>query len=263
MTPPHTHTHAYVTASGGAGRTEPLASTCAHRPKQVTGSFKARGAVNKLLSLPPDQLARGLVTCSTGNHALAFVHAARAAGGAPALARALIYLPRTASAGKAEKLRARGAALVLHGDDCLDAEVEARRVAGERGLVYVSPYNDYEASGVRQAARSCGVCVALSRAKCMWLALQDQGCVQMRRHATLLITVVGDARPAQVMAGQGTVAIEILEQLQELEELERRRQQQQGQQQEQHQEEDAPGADLVVYIPVGGGGLIGGMAPVS
>ena len=43
--------------------------------EQVTGSFKARGAVNKLLSLSGAQLAAGVVTCSTGNHALAFVHA--------------------------------------------------------------------------------------------------------------------------------------------------------------------------------------------
>lgn len=115
--------------------------------EQATNSFKARGAVNKLLALSPAQLDRGLVTCSTGNHALAFVHAVRRVAGAAALERALVYLPKTASAAKVEKLRARGARLVLHGDDCLDAELEARRVAGERGMVYVSPYNDWEVGG--------------------------------------------------------------------------------------------------------------------
>lgn len=110
--------------------------------EQITGSFKARGAVNAVLSLPPEALARGLVTCSTGNHALAFVHAAAAAGGDALLARSLVYLPRGASAAKVQKLRARGAVIVEHGDDCLDAELEARRVAEARGLRYVSPYND-------------------------------------------------------------------------------------------------------------------------
>jgi len=95
---------------------------------------------------------------STGNHALAFVHAAAHAGAKTTLATSLVYLPRTASPAKVEKLRARGARLVLFGDDCLDTEVEARRVAGERGMVYVSPYNDNAVSlGCVMAVGWCGV----------------------------------------------------------------------------------------------------------
>jgi hypothetical protein len=75
------------------------------------------------------------------------VHAAGRAGGPGLLSRSLVYLPENASPAKVDKLRARGAALALHGDDCLLAETEARRVAGERGMEYVSPYNDWEVGG--------------------------------------------------------------------------------------------------------------------
>jgi len=59
-------------------------------------------------------------------------------------APALVYLPNTASPAKVGKLRALKADLVSFGEDCVDAEVEARRVADEQGMVYVSPYNDWE-----------------------------------------------------------------------------------------------------------------------
>ena len=54
----------------------------------------------------------------------------------------LVYLPTTASEAKAAKLRAKGASLVFFGEDSVETEREARRVADQRGMTYVSPYND-------------------------------------------------------------------------------------------------------------------------
>lgn len=106
---------------------------------QISGSFKARGAFNKLLALDPAERAAGIVTASTGNHALATAHALAALG-----LQGEIFLPASASAVKVEALRARGAQLrFIDGDPGL-AEVAARAYAGETGRVYVSPYNDSE-----------------------------------------------------------------------------------------------------------------------
>ncbi|BDA47857.1 Serine racemase [Coccomyxa sp. Obi] len=154
---------------------------------QVTGSFKARGATHKVLSLELDAVRRGLVTCSSGNHALAFLHACSllpSLKGPEWAAAPLIYLPKSVSDAKASKLKQQGAQLVLFGDDAVEAEREARRIAAERGMTYISPYND-----------------------------------------------------PQVAGGQGTIALELLSQL--------------------------PAGQLdAVFVPVGGGGLVSGIATV-
>jgi threonine dehydratase len=144
---------------------------------QVTGSFKARGAVNQLLSLPPDHVAGGIVTASGGNHGLAVARAAYMAG-----VPATVFLPENAAAAKQEKLKSWGAELHLVGRYWDEAHDVASRYAEERGLPYFHPF----------------------------------------------------ASPA-IVAGQGTVALEILEQMPEI--------------------------DLFL-IAVGGGGLIAGMSTV-
>lgn len=106
---------------------------------QLTGSFKLRGAFNKLLSLSDREAAFGVVTASTGNHGLAVAHALRTTG-----RQGVIYLPESASPSKVELLRSYEIPLVLHGNACEEAELEARRVAGEKGQAYISPYNDPE-----------------------------------------------------------------------------------------------------------------------
>ncbi len=106
---------------------------------QISGSFKARGAFNKLVSLSAAERAAGIVTASTGNHALATAHALTVLG-----IQGEIFLPSTASAVKVEALRARGAQLRFIDGDPGVAEVAARAYAGETGRVYVSPYNDRE-----------------------------------------------------------------------------------------------------------------------
>lgn len=106
---------------------------------QVSGSFKARGAFNKLLSLNVAEREAGIVTASTGNHALATAHALAILG-----LHGEIFLPATASAVKLDALRSRGARLRLVDADPGAVELAARAYAEERGRVYVSPYNDPE-----------------------------------------------------------------------------------------------------------------------
>ncbi len=130
---------------------------------QVTGSFKARGAFNKLLSLSEAERARGIVTASTGNHALATVYALAILGIAGE-----IFLPRSASPVKIAGLEIRGADLHIVDDDPGTVEIIARRHAEESGRVYISPYNDPQVIGgqgtiaielLRQAARMDAVFV--------------------------------------------------------------------------------------------------------
>jgi threonine dehydratase len=109
---------------------------------QITGSFKLRGAVNKFLSLGYDEKKQGLVTASSGNHGNAFAHVLRRFG-----AKGTIYLPENASPAKVEALASYGVDLELYGDDCVRAELFAKKMAEERNQVYVSPYNDPEIVG--------------------------------------------------------------------------------------------------------------------
>ena len=104
---------------------------------QVTGSFKVRGAVNRILTTPMSQRVLGVVTASTGNHGAAVAYAMSRLD-----VPGTVYVPEGANESKLAAIRAWGATVVVHGADSLDAELEARRVADERGLVYISPYND-------------------------------------------------------------------------------------------------------------------------
>ncbi|MBL8982751.1 MAG: threonine/serine dehydratase [Gemmatimonadetes bacterium] len=140
-----------------------------------SGSFKLRGAFNKLLTLSAGARSAGVVAASSGNHGAAVAHAASALG-----IPACVYVPQGASPAKVDKIRRKGAEVVWFGTDGLDTELEARAEAARRGATYVSPYND----------------------------------------------------PA-VMAGQGSLAVELLRQ--------------------------GPVPDRI-YVAVGGGGLIGGVA---
>ena len=142
---------------------------------QITGSFKLRGAANKLLSLDTATQARGVITASTGNHAAAVAYIADRLG-----MPATIYLPETVSPTKVDQLSPYQVELRYHGQDAIETEHEARRVAEAEQRPYVSPYND-----------------------------------------------------AEVIAGQGSIGPELLRQV--------------------------PTLDSVL-VPVGGGGLIGGIA---
>lgn len=104
---------------------------------QRTGSFKLRGAMNKVLSLAASDRDRGILAASTGNHGLAVAYAVATVGGS-----CQIYLPRGASPGKVDALRELGANVDFEGTDCEQTERLARELAQERGHIFVSPYND-------------------------------------------------------------------------------------------------------------------------
>ena len=142
---------------------------------QLTGSFKVRGAYNKISSLPRQEVERGVITASAGNHAQGVAFSASQAG-----VPSTIVMPRTTPLIKIENTRRLGGRVVLAGEIFDEAYEEARRLEAEQGLAFIHPFED-----------------------------------------------------EQVMAGQGTIGLEILEQTPEAE---------------------------VVVVPIGGGGLISGIA---
>ena len=144
--------------------------------KQAVFSFKLRGAYNKMAHLKPEQLARGVVCASAGNHAQGVALGAQKLG-----TTATIVMPVTTPRIKVSAVAARGARVVLHGDSYHEAAQHAALLAKQQGLAFVHPYDD-----------------------------------------------------PLVIAGQGTIGMEILR---------------------QHQHPiDA------IFVPVGGGGLIAGIA---
>jgi threonine dehydratase len=142
---------------------------------QRTGSYKLRGALNRILTLPPEVRQKGVIAASAGNHGQGVAVAAQLAH-----VPAMIVMPSQAPLAKVSATRGYGARVILYGEVFDEAHAEALRIADKEGLTYVHPFDD----------------------------------------------------PA-VMAGQGTVALEILE--------------------------TAPEIDTLV-VPIGGGGLIAGMA---
>src|SRR5512140_293627 len=142
---------------------------------QMTGSYKERGALSKLTSLPDADRERGLIAASAGNHAQAVAYHAGRLG-----VKATIVMPEATPIMKVANTRAHGARIVLHGSNYDEAYAEARRLEQVERLTFVHPFDDED-----------------------------------------------------IIAGQGTVALEILDQ--------------------------EPETDAVV-VPVGGGGLVSGVA---
>jgi len=142
---------------------------------QKTGSFKVRGAANKIFNLTSDEKAHGVVTASTGNHGRAVSYAAREIG-IPAVVCMSADVPKN----KIQAIEALGAEVVIHGKSQDDAFVQAEALQSDRGLTMIPPFDDLH-----------------------------------------------------IIAGQGTIGVEILEQL--------------------------PSVDSVL-VPLSGGGLISGIA---
>jgi len=142
---------------------------------QMTGSFKERGALNRIAVLTPEQASRGVIAASAGNHAQGVAYHATKRG-----IKALIVMPLTTPLVKVTATREFGAEVLLHGANYDEAFAEAMRLCDEQGLTFIHPFDD-----------------------------------------------------AHVMAGQGTIGLELLEQVPQLE---------------------------AVVVPIGGGGLIGGVA---
>ncbi len=144
---------------------------------QAVGSFKERGAANRLALLTPGERQRGVVAMSAGNHAQGVARHATLHGVA-----STIVMPLFTPLAKISGTAAWGARVVLHGDTLAEAAAHAARLAEHEGMIFISPYDDYA-----------------------------------------------------VMAGQGTLALEMVE--------------------------DGPALD-VLLVPIGGGGLISGCAVV-
>ena len=106
---------------------------------QVTGSFKIRGAYNKIASLSQEELSRGIVTASAGNHAQGVAYAARERG-----ARATICMPTITPPLKVDATKALGADVVLFGDVFDESAAHAAELADKEGMIYVPPFDDYE-----------------------------------------------------------------------------------------------------------------------
>ena len=105
---------------------------------QITGSFKARGAVNKMSLLALEHPER-IITFSSGNHGSAVAYAAKILE-----LDSLIFLPETVSSAKLSKIEQFGAQVQIGGKDSGDTEQAARAYALKHGYPYVSPYNDYD-----------------------------------------------------------------------------------------------------------------------
>lgn len=106
---------------------------------QVTGSFKARGALAKLTALDDDVRAAGVITASSGNHGLGVAYALSRLGG-----RGTVCVPHGAAPVKVAGIRRLGADVRTLGDDAGDTEVLAQQAADAEGLTYVSPYDDLD-----------------------------------------------------------------------------------------------------------------------
>ena len=106
---------------------------------QVTGSFKIRGAYNKIASLSDDELAKGIVTASAGNHAQGVAYAARERG-----ARATIVMPQITPPLKVDATKAYGADVELFGEVFDESAAHAEELSATKGMIYVPPFDDYE-----------------------------------------------------------------------------------------------------------------------
>lgn len=104
---------------------------------QPTRSFKVRGACAKALSLTEEELSRGLITASGGNHGLGVCYAGREVG-----APVIVYLPETTAEEKIEKIEQWGGKTILCGEAWDESNVAAQRHAQEKNLTYVHPFDD-------------------------------------------------------------------------------------------------------------------------
>lgn len=109
---------------------------------QLTGSFKLRGTMNKLLSLSKKERKSILVTASSGNHGAAFAYALKKLG-----LKGIIYLPGYTSKAKLDSIKYYDVVLKMFGTDCVKTEIHAREEAEKNDFLYIPPYNDLKIIG--------------------------------------------------------------------------------------------------------------------
>jgi threonine dehydratase len=138
---------------------------------QHTGSFKLRGAFNKLMSLSAAERAAGCVTASSGNHGAAIAYAMKTLG-----VSGVIFVPEQTSSTKVDAIRMAGGDVRFFGTDGLDTEMHARAFAEEKGMAFLSPYNDEH---VIAGQGTCGVEIArqLSQVDAVFVAVGGGGLI--------------------------------------------------------------------------------------
>ena len=176
---------------------------------QHTGSFKLRGAANRLMTLTPEQRAAGCVTASSGNHGAALAYAMQklSVGG-------VIFVPEQTSSVKVDAIRSYGGDVRFYGTDGLDTEIHARDYAGQNSMFYVSPYNDAE---VMAGQGSCGVEIAaqLPDVDDIFIAIGGGGLISgvgsvLRRHSKS-VRIIGCQPSASAVMAHSVEAGEILQ----------------------------------------------------
>jgi threonine dehydratase len=138
---------------------------------QYTGSFKLRGAANRLMTLTPEQRAMGCVAASSGNHGAAVAFAMQKLG-----VDGVIFVPEQTSPAKVDAIKGYGGDVRFFGTDGLDTETHARQYAEQHDMFYLSPYNDAE---VIAGQGTCGVEIAtqLSDADAIYIAVGGGGLI--------------------------------------------------------------------------------------
>jgi threonine dehydratase len=138
---------------------------------QHTGSFKLRGAFNKLLSMSAEQRDAGCVAASSGNHGAAVAYAM-----AKLETKGMIFVPEGTSTTKVDAIERAGGEVRFFGTDGLDTEIHAREYAAENGMNYLSPYNDED---IIAGQGTCGVEIAkqLSRVDAIFIAVGGGGLI--------------------------------------------------------------------------------------
>jgi threonine dehydratase len=138
---------------------------------QHTGSFKLRGAFNKLLSMTAEQRAEGCVAASSGNHGAAVAYAM-----AELKTKGVVFVPEGTSSTKVDAIKRAGGEVRFFGTDGLDTELHAREYAAENGMNYLSPYNDED---VIAGQGTCGVEIAkqLSKVDAIFIAVGGGGLI--------------------------------------------------------------------------------------
>lgn len=138
---------------------------------QYTGSFKLRGAANRVATLTPEQKKAGCVTASSGNHGAAVAYAMGKLG-----INGVIFVPEQTSSAKVDAIRSYGGDVRFFGTDGLDTELHARDYADEHGMFYLSPYNDPE---VIAGQGTCGIEIAsqLPQVDVLYVAVGGGGLV--------------------------------------------------------------------------------------
>jgi threonine dehydratase len=109
---------------------------------QHTGSFKVRGAMNKIMSLSHAERSQGVVAASTGNHGAAVAYCLEHFD-----APGIIFVPERTDSSKVQRIELLGAEVRTFGTDTVEAEVHARAFAARNNMTYVSPYNDLQVIG--------------------------------------------------------------------------------------------------------------------